>query len=294
MDKQQKSDSSGLEEEYEGDVVCKVDIRLKKFDRSMIREKTEIDEFLNLRFLDDLQESIGNNWDQILILMGVGFQHIEETLEEKTVHLHEKISRLFIEWKGENEDRREKGLPILLSALCKGGLRGLANTIQIDLKKWHTNKRTTNLNSFYNWVSECYKRKASLVLCDYPEPLSDAFLVLVSSDIQANSELCTKLDIRETLFAEISNQPDVYLNESLITMKILVEFCHAYEGNKTAAMEKLLKVLGEMGLNDQRRRAVENLKGWLNRAATIDDDYKRQIQCIVDREENAKQNKKKK
>ena len=55
---------------------------------------------------------------------------------------------------------------------------------------------------------------------DYPEPLSDEFMVLVSSDIQANSELCTRLDIRETLFAEISNQPDVYLNGSLITMKV--------------------------------------------------------------------------
>lgn len=55
---------------------------------------------------------------------------------------------------------------------------------------------------------------------DYPEPLSDAFLVLVSSDIQADSELCTRLDIRETLFAEISNHPEVYLNESLITMKV--------------------------------------------------------------------------
>lgn len=46
------------------------------------------------------------------------------------------LFQLFIEWKGENDDRREKGLPVLLSALCKGGLRGLANTIQIDLKKW--------------------------------------------------------------------------------------------------------------------------------------------------------------
>ena len=55
---------------------------------------TYLAEFLNLRFLDDLQESIGTNWDQILILMGVGFQHIEETLGEKTVQLHEKISRV--------------------------------------------------------------------------------------------------------------------------------------------------------------------------------------------------------
>ena len=55
---------------------------------------TYLAEFLNVRFLDDLQEIIGNNWDQILILMGVGFQHIEETLKEKTVHLHEKISRV--------------------------------------------------------------------------------------------------------------------------------------------------------------------------------------------------------
>ena len=44
--------------------------------------------------------------------------------------------------------------------------------------------------------------------------------------------------------------------------QILVEFCQAYEGNKTAAIEELLKVLGEMGLIDQRRRAIENLKGW--------------------------------
>ena len=43
MERQQKNDSSDLEEEYEGDIVCKVDIKLKKFDRSMIREKTEID-----------------------------------------------------------------------------------------------------------------------------------------------------------------------------------------------------------------------------------------------------------
>ena len=59
---------------------------------------------------------------------------------------------------------------------------------------------------------------------DYPEPLSDAFLVLVFSDIQANSELCTRLDIRETLFAEVSNQPVVYLNESLKTMKVNTSF----------------------------------------------------------------------
>ncbi|KAL4225929.1 hypothetical protein ACF0H5_013917 [Mactra antiquata] len=225
-------------------------------------------DFLDERMQEMIMEELGDDWYKVFVLMGVNFAQLEDEISNSrsTANVQRK---LFYTWKEVNMNREDKGMALLLGALFKGGCRNIATMVQIQLRQWYE-KWKDNDEEFTNWVNKAYQNSDILVPSDYPKPMTDAYLVLMSDELPVSEHLAHSLLIGETESHDILLSPAYHL-DGIRIMKILTMFRDRTQ-RAIDALESLILVLHNLGHEKLRQYAVMCAKAWLKRTATRKDD----------------------
>lgn len=236
----------------------------------MVEQKAD---YTNSMFLDDtlldfLTEELAEDWYKIFVLMGIPFDDIEYALMHSADTTTAK-KQLFRKWRDDHKEDEDLGLPLLLAALFKGGCRNVAAQVQIKLRDWYENWKGKDV-IFQEWVTKAYQNSDLLVPSDYPKPMSDSYLVLMSDDLPLSPEVARALMVGDSVMADIQ-QNEAYLNDKIRVMKLLTLF-RDKSSRGVDALETLIKRLEELGLEKLRNYVVMCAKAWLKRTATRKDD----------------------
>ncbi|XP_045164905.2 uncharacterized protein LOC123528900 [Mercenaria mercenaria] len=239
-------------------------------------ENDTSDEFLGDILLDTLIEELSDDWYKIYVLSGMAFSEIEEAiLQTKQTTLVKK--QLFRRWRNLHQNREDIGLPFLLGALYKGGCRNIATTVQIKLKTWYSKSVESD---FQKWVAKAYSDSDLFVPSDYPKPMSDSYLVLMSDELPPTRDLARALHITDTASDDILENPD-YLLDGIKVMKLLTLF-RDRTPRSIDALEKLIACIGDLGFDKLRNYAIKCSKAWLKRTATRKDDpFRYQVDALL-------------
>ncbi|XP_052286630.1 uncharacterized protein LOC127882178 isoform X1 [Dreissena polymorpha] len=228
--------------------------------------------------LDDLVEAFGASWYKAFVLMGLPFMEIDTALlTSKNVNVTKR--QMFRTWRNVNQSRDDLGVPLLMGALFKGGFRNVAARLQTAVKSWFEENKSSEV-PFKYWVIEAYKNSDLLVPPDYPKPMSDPNLVLMSDELPLSRNLARALAIPDDVAEDIINSKHLLIDEIRV-MKMLTCF-RDRQARSIDALEALLEALLSLRCESMYKYAIMCAKAWVKRTATRKDDpFRSQVDTLM-------------
>ncbi|XP_045198162.2 uncharacterized protein LOC123552514 [Mercenaria mercenaria] len=240
--------------------IALTEVTLLAFNPKMM-EQLDGRSFLTYKRMVVLQKEIIDVWWKILILMDIPFKTIEKTLGDSG-SLEEKVNGLLFDWKEQNRGDKSRGLPILMSALCRCGKRLIVNDLQRQLLQWKNDAANRN-DAFYKWLMTAYKYDL-LIPTRYDSPMSDTFLAMLADRIKPSTDLAAALSIPGGTISDVLANNRVYPTEGIKTMKIFDHFRMGMN-NKANALKKLVDGLKDINLKEDADYVIMMTGAWLKR-----------------------------
>ncbi|XP_052779727.1 uncharacterized protein LOC128216991 isoform X2 [Mya arenaria] len=174
--------------------------------------------FLDDELLDWLVSNFGVTWYKALVLMGVPFSEIEDALTSSS-NISVTKRQLIRKWRDGTQSRADVGVPLLLGALFKGGHRSLATNVQLNLRNWY-GEHNEGDHPLYDWLTNAYQNSDLFVPSDYPKPMSDQYLVLMSDELPLSRDLTRVLSLPDKESDDVINA-EFLLHDGIRLMKVM-------------------------------------------------------------------------
>ncbi|KAL3851694.1 hypothetical protein ACJMK2_015421, partial [Sinanodonta woodiana] len=204
-------------------------------------EQTEVDssEFLNNNYMKELMSQVEDDWFPVIILMGISFSEVEQVLTTQG-DLWDSLISMILSWRDKNKSQEHLGVPVIVSALAKGGAFALSRTFCGDLKKWH-DKQETHDDDFCKWLKKAYANCNLLNPGDYPSPMSDSYLAIISTQLEPSTEMSQALHLTNEEHSSVV-EDKAYISNRLKAMKLLVTF-RMKSSSLIKGLENLIRAL---------------------------------------------------
>ncbi|KAL3851696.1 hypothetical protein ACJMK2_015423 [Sinanodonta woodiana] len=192
------------------------------FKLEMIESADGVDppsEFLDDNCMKKLMSKLEDEdgWFAVIILMGISFSEIEDGLATRG-NLSNMLISMSLKWRDKNKQQEHLGVPVMISALAKGGAFALSRAFCGDLKNWYIKQHNRD-DGFYKWVRKAYKNINVLNPGDYPCPMSDSYLAIISSRLEPSLTMASALQLTNEEHREVVSDK-TYINDRLKAMKV--------------------------------------------------------------------------
>ncbi|XP_062585727.1 uncharacterized protein LOC134247368 isoform X2 [Saccostrea cucullata] len=234
--------------------------------------------FTDDQFLRETCKEMDEEWYKVAVLMGWNYADIERMIKENNPSQEELIWHFLLSWRNMCKTKDDLGLPVLVTALSKGGRRDLCTLITLQLRHWTTveeNKKT----KFYRWVLKAFNNSDLMNPGDYPPPLSDQFLVLLVDMTKCQTEILeplglTQKEIERVMSSNRYKSPDE---------KMLKLFIMGREKStlKKDYLKKLVRALEHYGLQDAKRWLIIACKKWLEITEKSGDPFCEDVNHVI-------------
>ncbi|XP_060075661.1 uncharacterized protein LOC132555322 [Ylistrum balloti] len=233
--------------------------------------------FTNDEFLYTVVKELDEEWYKIAVMMGWNFPEVEKVLLEPNGTEQDKIMHFFKEWQENGRSRDDLGLPVLLTALAKGGRRDLCTVVSLMMKEWfdqHSNQKS----NFWKWVQMAFKDPDLINPGDYPKPMSDQFLLLLAQALTPNLDIAKHLDIQKT---DIERLKKGNSSDEFKMLKILLEGRNGAQSH-VVALRKLLDAMITLEMNMGVRWTMVASRQWFDMKTEMNTQFKAELQDILE------------
>lgn len=216
--------------------------------------------FTDDKFLRELCKELDEEWYKVAVLMGWNYADIERMVTENSPSQDELIWHFLLSWRNMCKTKDDLGLPVLVTALSKGGRKDLCTVITLDLREWISNEDNKK-TKFYRWAIKAFDNSDLMNPGDYPPPLSDQFLVLLVDMIKSQMDIMEPLGLTQKEVERVmASNRYKGLDEKLLKLFIM--------GREKASLKKdylkkMVRVFDHYGLQEAKRWLVIACKKWL-------------------------------
>ncbi|KAK3580167.1 hypothetical protein CHS0354_030282 [Potamilus streckersoni] len=235
-------------------------------------------------FLDDncikklmLQLEEEDVWFPVIILMGISFSEIEEGLTTQG-RLSNMLISLVLHWRDRSKELEHLGVPLIVSALAKGGAFALSRAFCGDLKNWYA-KQTIHDDMFCKWLKKAYTDSNLLNPGDYHCPMSDSYLAIISTHLEPSLKMASALQLTNEEYMEVDSNK-AYVNDRLKAMKLLVIF-RMKSPSLIKGLESLIRALEALDKLQPKKWAMMCAKAWVKRTADPTDPFRTQVDELM-------------
>ncbi|XP_048762419.2 uncharacterized protein LOC125670992 isoform X2 [Ostrea edulis] len=234
--------------------------------------------FTDDKFLQGICKEMDEEWYKVAVLMGWNYADIERMVTENNPSQQELIWHFLLSWRSMCKTKDDLGLPVLVTALSKGGRKDLCTIITLDLRDW-AKVEDNQKSKFYRWVIKAFNNSDLMNPGDYPPPLSDQFLVLLVDMTRCQIEILEPLGLTQKEIEKVMASKR-YKSED---EKMLKMFIMAREKAtlKKDFLKKLIKVLDQYGMRDATRWLIIACRKWLEDSEQSGDPFCEDVQNVI-------------
>ncbi|KAK3580166.1 hypothetical protein CHS0354_030281 [Potamilus streckersoni] len=234
-------------------------------------------EFLNDNYMKELMSQVEDDWFPVIILMGISFTEVEQVLTTQG-DLWDSLISMILSWRNKSKAQEHLGVPVIVSALAKGGAFALSRTFCGDLKKWH-DKQENHDDDFCKWLKKAYADCNLLNPGDYPCPMSDSYLAIVSTQLEPSFEMAQALHLTKEEHSLVF-EDQAYISNRLKAMKLLVMF-RMKSPSLIKGLEDLIQALEVLKKPRPKKWAMMCARAWVKRTADPKDPFRTQVDELM-------------
>ncbi|KAL5017292.1 hypothetical protein ScPMuIL_006881 [Solemya velum] len=237
--------------------------------------------FTNDKLLRYLSETLGEEWVQVCILLGLSYQKVEGIRLD--VNIKEPNDRKFKAlrmWRELSRHREETyGVPELLSALRRSERNDIVDELHTRLKNWLEDKKEER-DLFYGWLEDMVNTPDMTAKEDDLEPMSDQFCVMLAKRVSNLKDLGPMLYLTKPEMDNIFVDSLISSNEHKL-LKMLIRACEKHTRSK--ALVYLLEGMEIFHLKEDRDWVIQITKQWLDGVHPEQIDFEhRLIEILTD------------
>ncbi|KAK3584502.1 hypothetical protein CHS0354_006036 [Potamilus streckersoni] len=253
---------------------------LKSFEFKLIWKVTSAvssSDFLNDNYMKELMSQLEDDWFPVIVLMGISFPEVEKALNTQG-DLWDALIALTLNWRDKNKGHEHLGVPVIVSAAAKGGAFALSTKLRADLKKWG-DKQKNHDDVFYKWLKKAYVDNNLFNPGDYPCPMTDSYLAIISTNLEPSFETAQTLQLTKEEHKEIISVK-TYKNDRLKVMKMLIIF-REKSPSLIEGLDKLIQALEVLKKPRQKKWAIMCARAWVKQTANTMDPFRTQVEALM-------------
>lgn len=235
--------------------------------------------FTNDSFLRGILYQLDDEWYKIVVLLGIPYKEVDTVLHMEEATQEQKINHFLLRWRDSSRARDDLGIATLLTAVSKGGRRDMCTSILLQMKQWYEkdkNKKTT----FWRWVNKAFTDSNLYNPGDYPPPMSDEFLVLLTQSIEnPNFEIAVSLGMSRIDVSNIQ-QDQLLASEEHKLLAIFIE-ARDRKPSKTEALRSFINAMGEVEMLVGKKWIIMASESWLETNKNNDDMFVREVEAAL-------------
>ncbi|XP_052090096.1 uncharacterized protein LOC127726679 isoform X2 [Mytilus californianus] len=235
--------------------------------------------FTNDSFLHGLLDQLDEEWYKLVVLLGIPYKEVDTVLHMTEATQDQKIYHFLLRWRDSSRARDDLGMANLITAVSKGGRRDICTSILLDMKQWYENDGNKK-TKFWRWVNKAFTDPDIYNPGDYPPPMSDQFLVLLTQSIEnPNFEVGVSLGMSRVDTNNILEDKLMATEEH----KLLAIFVEARDkkSSKSEALRSFVNAMGEVEMLVGKKWVIMAAENWLEANKKNDDPFVKEVESVL-------------
>ncbi|XP_076074981.1 uncharacterized protein LOC143045972 isoform X1 [Mytilus galloprovincialis] len=235
--------------------------------------------FTNDSFLHGLLDQLDEEWYKLVVLLGIPYKEVDNVLHMTEATQDQKIYHFLLRWRDSSRARDDLGMANLITAVSKGGRRDICTSILLDMKQWYENDGNKK-TKFWRWVNKAFTDSDIYNPGDYPPPMSDQFLVLLTQSIEnPNFEVGVSLGVSRVDTNSILEDKLMATEEH----KLLAIFVEARDkkSSKSEALRGFVNAMGEVEMLVGKKWVIMAAENWLEANKKNDDPFVKEVESVL-------------
>nr|XP_022302301.1 uncharacterized protein LOC111110199 isoform X3 [Crassostrea virginica] len=234
--------------------------------------------FTDDKFLRELCKELDDEWYKVAVLMGWNYSDIERMITENSPSQAELIWHFMLSWRNMCKNKDDLGLPVLVTALSKGGRKDLCTILTLELREWVSNEDNKK-SKFYRWAMKAFNNSDLMNPGDYPPPLTDQFLVLLVDMTKCRTDILEPLGLTEKEIDRVMTS-NRYKSQDEKMLKLII-MGREKANLKKDYLKKMVRVFDHYGLQDAKRWLLIACKKWLEDNAQSGDPLYEDVLSVI-------------